>query len=176
MARGNLNCIAAPPSPPALPAPAPPTGPDACGCPPGYGWSVTTGTPCCRAGSITQVAEEQTCHANHGNMNCQRRAPRTGVPAPRTGPDACGCPPGYGWSLTTGTPCCKAGSLTQAAEEQTCHANHGNMNCQPVGAAPSPPAAAGGVDRCGCPAGYGWSLTTGAVSYTHLTLPTIYAV
>eukprot|EP01049_Picozoa_sp_SAG25_P025694 SAG25_NODE_12366_length_281_cov_0.851648_1_plen_42_part_10 len=34
--------------------------------------------------------------------------------------DQCGCTAGFGWSLTTGRGCCKAGSITQASEVASC--------------------------------------------------------
>jgi hypothetical protein len=138
-ARGNTDCAAA--YAPAVPAI------DACGCPAGFGWSVTTGRGCCKAGSLTSAAEEAVCHAAHGNMDC------AALYAPSI--DSCGCPPGTGWSITTGRGCCKAGSVTQLAEEASCQASHGNMDCT------STAVALPANDACGCPTGFGWSVTTG---------------
>ena len=63
------------------PPPSPPSSPevvlaDPCGCPAGYGWSVSTGVGCCKPGSVTSAAAEATCRANLGSMNCV--APSTG--------------------------------------------------------------------------------------------------
>ena len=119
---------------------------DACGCAPGFGWSISTGTPCCKLGSITQESEEARCQANYGNAVCT--APTALGPA--TGPDACGCMPGTGWSVSTGRGCCKPGSNTQPNELETCQADYGNTDCSN-----------GNADGCGCPVGTGWSVTTG---------------
>jgi hypothetical protein len=166
-AMGNTDC--APPGDanpaiavtPAIGAPAAAGAPnDACGCPTGYGWSLTTGRGCCKPGSLTSEAEQSTCHSTHGNMDCAAVAgsapasvaaapapaatPAIGAPAAAGAPnDACGCPTGYGWSLTTGRGCCKQGSLTSEAEQSTCHSTHGNMDCAAVaGSAPASVAAA----------------------------------
>jgi hypothetical protein len=100
---------------------------DACGCRPGFGWSVTTGRGCCKRGSATQPSEEASCRLSLGNTDCgDARAA-----------DACGCTAGFGWSVTTGRGCCKAGSTTAAAEVEVCRTALGNLRCERLGAAPA---------------------------------------
>jgi hypothetical protein len=70
---------------------------DACGCQPGTGWSLTTGRGCCKTGSVTQLSEQAGCAAALGNTDCA-----TGGLGGASMPDACGCPIGFGWSISTG--------------------------------------------------------------------------
>eukprot|EP01047_Picozoa_sp_COSAG01_P038021 COSAG01_NODE_3059_length_6658_cov_3.106178_4_plen_297_part_00 len=124
---------------------------DACGCRGGSGWSLATGRGCCAAGLLTVPDQHMSsCRSAMGNTDCAPPGdanpaiavtPAIGAPAAAGAPnDACGCPTGYGWSLTTGRGCCKPGSLTSEAEQSTCHSTHGNMDCAAV--AGSAPAAA----------------------------------
>ena len=118
-ALGNTDC-----TPPAAASAAA----DQCGCLPGFGWSLTTGRGCCKAGSITQPEELAGCRATLGNTDCAPAA----VAADK---DQCGCLAGFGWSLTTGRGCCKAGSITQPQELADCQATLGNTDCVPAPAA-----------------------------------------
>ena len=119
---------------------------DECGCPSGTGWSETTGTPCCKPGSITQDSELASCQNAFGNTDCAG-----GITF-----DACGCPAGFGWSTTTGRGCCKLGSVSQPQELESCQlvGQSGNMDCDVEGED-------GLQDHCGCPEGFGWSISTG---------------
>jgi hypothetical protein len=201
-AMGNTDC--APPGDanpaiavtPAIGAPAAAGAPnDACGCPTGYGWSLTTGRGCCKQGSLTSEAEQSTCHSTHGNMDCAAvagsapasvaaapaplmAAPAEQVRAPLAAPmppqsaaastaavaggsdgqhafDLCGCRAGFGWSTATGRGCCASGTVTQPGVEQSCQPARGNTDCTPLTLGSYQ------FDACGCSIGYGWSTSTG---------------
>ena len=103
------------------------SGADACGCRDNFGWSVSTGRGCCKLGSNTSIAEEAECpgpdEADFGNMDCDV----AGVDGVLL--DACGCPEGFGWSVSSGTPCCQAGSVTSEVDETSCWSAFGFMDC-----------------------------------------------
>ena len=61
---------------------------------------MTTGVGCCKAGSATQVAEEASCQASRGNMDCVAASLELGAAGGfASALDACGCGVGFGWSV-----------------------------------------------------------------------------